>query len=110
MQFAMDLTPLRAIIFDTDWGRDAGRPTTRAARWTCTSPGHNVEFCWLLLHAADVLGMPRQTYAGVVRAHGATTACSSASTTSTAACSPMCPWTGPTARRPRSSSGSRPRR
>ncbi len=32
-----------------------------------TSYGHNVEFAWLLLHAADILGQPRDMYAQVVR-------------------------------------------
>jgi mannose/cellobiose epimerase-like protein (N-acyl-D-glucosamine 2-epimerase family) len=66
MQFALDLTPLPAILFATEWGRDA--PPEQAARpLASTSPGHNVEFLWLLLHAADVLGQPRSTYEAVAR-------------------------------------------
>jgi mannose 2-epimerase len=67
-QFAYDFTPLPAIIFDTTWGRDADVEDGRAAKpLDQTSPGHNVEFAWLLLHAADVLGLPREQYAGVLR-------------------------------------------
>ena len=36
-------------------------------RSTRPSPGHNVEFAWLLLHAADILGIPRAQYADVLR-------------------------------------------
>lgn len=67
-QFAYDFTPLPAINFDTTWGRDAdlgaGEPAKPIDQ---TSPGHNVEFAWLLLHAADVLGVPRGQYADVLR-------------------------------------------
>ncbi len=67
-QFAYDFTPLPAINFDTTWGRDADPEAGKAAKpLDQTSPGHNVEFAWLLLHAADVLGLPRQTYAGLLR-------------------------------------------
>jgi len=67
-QFARDFTPLPAILFDTTWGRDADAPEGRAAKpLDQTSPGHNVELAWLLLHAADVLGIPRDRYAGVLR-------------------------------------------
>jgi mannobiose 2-epimerase len=67
MQFTLDFTPLPAIIFAVSWGRDA-KPSDGLARpLNATSPGHNVELAWLLLHAADILGVPRQTYAEVVR-------------------------------------------
>ncbi|MCL5269298.1 MAG: AGE family epimerase/isomerase [bacterium] len=67
-QFAYDFTPLPAIIFDTTWGRDAPPPGGWPAKpLDQTSPGHNVEFAWLLLHAADVLGVPRAQFATVVR-------------------------------------------
>ena len=68
-QFAYDFTPLPAIIFDTTWGRDAplaGAPdcqslSTRPRRATMwSSPG-------LLMRAADVLGLPREKYADVLR-------------------------------------------
>jgi mannose/cellobiose epimerase-like protein (N-acyl-D-glucosamine 2-epimerase family) len=67
MQFALDFTPLEAILFETEWGRDAEPEGGRAHPLDMTSPGHNVELAWLLLHAADVLGEPRETYAEVVR-------------------------------------------
>ncbi len=67
VQFTMDFEPLPAILFAVSWGRDA-RPADGVARpLNMTSPGHNVEFAWLLLHAADILGIPRQTYAGLIR-------------------------------------------
>jgi len=67
-QFAYDFTPLPAINFDTTWGRDADPEEGTAAKpLDQTSPGHNVEFAWLLLHAADVLGIPREQYADVLR-------------------------------------------
>ena len=67
-QFRYDFTPLPAILFETAWGRDAAPAAGRAAKpLDQTSPGHNVEFAWLLLRAADVLGVPPETYAGVLR-------------------------------------------
>jgi len=67
IHFTYDFTPLPRIIFATEWGRDA-RPTEgQAAPLDQTSPGHNVEFAWLLLHATDILGLPRATYSDVLR-------------------------------------------
>jgi mannobiose 2-epimerase len=66
IQFGLDFTPLPAIMFDVEWGRDA-RPEDGAQRpLIYTSYGHNVEFAWLLLHAADILGQGRASYASVV--------------------------------------------
>ena len=67
-QFSCDFTPLPAINFDTTWGRDADPEDGQGAKpLDQTSPGHNVEFAWLLLHAAEILGLPRETYARVLR-------------------------------------------
>ncbi len=66
IHFTYDYQPLPRIIFATEWGRDA-HPTEGEAPLDQTSPGHNVELAWLLLHAADILGVPRQEYAGVLR-------------------------------------------
>jgi mannose 2-epimerase len=54
-QFALDFTPLRAIMFRTVWGADRdneGEPRPLDN----TSYGHNIEFLWLFLHALEVLG------------------------------------------------------
>jgi mannose/cellobiose epimerase-like protein (N-acyl-D-glucosamine 2-epimerase family) len=67
IQFTYDFQPLRRIIFATEWGRDAHPVDQVAAPIDQTSPGHNVELAWLLLHAADTLGTARETYAPVVR-------------------------------------------
>ena len=66
IHFAYDWTPLPRIIFATEWGRDAMQDSGEAPL-DQTSPGHNVEFAWLLLHAADVLEIPRSEYARVIR-------------------------------------------
>ena len=67
IQFALDFTPLPAIMFDVEWGRDKPPEDGQARPLEYTSYGHNVEFAWLLLHAADILAQPRQQYAAVVR-------------------------------------------
>jgi mannobiose 2-epimerase len=67
IQYALDFTPLPAIIFATRWGRDADPEDKVARPLDFTSFGHNLEFVWLLLHAADVLGQPRSRYAEVMR-------------------------------------------
>ncbi len=75
VQFTLDWKPLAPILFATEWGRNAGQDDGLRGQVDNTSPGHNVEFIWLLLHAADVLGLERQTYAEVVRPiceHGVT--------------------------------------
>ena len=66
MQFSLDWTPLAPIMFATDWGRDAEQGGGLRGPLDLTSPGHNVEFFWLLLHAADIVGIPRQQFAPVV--------------------------------------------
>jgi mannose/cellobiose epimerase-like protein (N-acyl-D-glucosamine 2-epimerase family) len=67
MQFALDFTPLPAILFDVGWGRDAVPEDGLQRPLDYTSYGHNVEFAWLLLHAANTMGQRRQNYADVVR-------------------------------------------
>jgi mannobiose 2-epimerase len=67
IHFTWDWKPLARIIFATEWGRDAAPENAPAHPMDMTSPGHNVEFVWLLLHAADVLGIPRSQYASLVR-------------------------------------------
>ena len=69
IQYAADFTPLPAILFDVEWGRDAAPADGDARPLNYTSYAHNVEFAWLLLHAADVMGLPRETYGDVVRAN-----------------------------------------
>ncbi len=59
IQFALDFTPLPAIIFNTQWGRDAAPEDGVARPLDTTSYGHNVEYAWLLLHAYDILGHAR---------------------------------------------------
>lgn len=66
-QFTYDFHPLPAIIFATTWGRDAKPDAGDAHPLDLTSYGHNVELAWLLLHAADILGMDRSTYAPILR-------------------------------------------
>jgi len=67
IQFGLDFEPLPAILFSVEWGRDAEPEDGLARHLSCTSYGHNVEFAWLLLHTADVLGIPRDNYSEVVR-------------------------------------------
>jgi len=60
-QFALDFTPLRAIMFRNVWGSDRDnegepRPLNN------TSFGHNVELAWLLKHTADTLNDPLDLY------------------------------------------------
>ncbi len=53
-QFALDFTPLPAIMFKTVWGSDRdnqGEPRPM----NNTSYGHNIEFLWLFLHALEVI-------------------------------------------------------
>ncbi len=67
-QFTYDFSPLPAINFDTTWGRDADPEQGQIAKpLDQTSPGHNVEFAWLLLHAAEILGMSPDKYIPVLR-------------------------------------------
>ncbi|NLE45439.1 MAG: N-acylglucosamine 2-epimerase [Chloroflexi bacterium] len=67
MQFSLDFKPLPAILFDVEWGRDAEPEDGLARPISYTSYGHNVEFAWLLLHAAEILDCPLEEYAGIAR-------------------------------------------
>ena len=67
MHFSLDFKPLAVILFATQWGRDAERKEEEARPLNNTSYGHNVEFIWLLLHACDILGIPRGAYAEPAR-------------------------------------------
>ena len=67
LQFSLDFEPLPAIIFDTQWGRDADPVDGKARPLDLTSYGHNVEFLWLLLHAADIRRRSRAEHAALAR-------------------------------------------
>ena len=65
-QFSLDFGPLPAIRFDVAWGTDED-PASGSIPIEITSYGHNVEFAWLLLLAADALGDRREVYSPIVR-------------------------------------------
>ena len=68
MQFTPDFTPVRAIRFEgVAWGRDEDPDGEDSFPLDTTSYGHNVELGWLLLRAADALGVERRRYAPVVQ-------------------------------------------
>jgi mannobiose 2-epimerase len=61
-QFTFDWTPLRAILFKNVWGADRDVDDQEGRPLDNTSFGHNVEFCWLLKHALDILGLDVDPY------------------------------------------------
>jgi mannobiose 2-epimerase len=61
-QFTFDWTPLRAILFKNVWGADRDVEDQEGRPLDNTSFGHNVEFCWLLKHALDILGLDVDPY------------------------------------------------
>ena len=61
-QFALDWTPLRAILFRDVWGADRDVEDDEGRPMNNTSFGHNVEFGWLLDHTIDVLGLDREEF------------------------------------------------
>ncbi len=63
-QFALDFTPLPIAGFDVQWGRDEVSDVEDTTE--LVSYGHDIEFAWLLLGAADALDQPRSTHAEVV--------------------------------------------
>jgi len=66
MQFTWGFEPLAPIRFEVEWGSDEG-PPGEAFPLDLTSYGHNLELAWLLHRADDVLGVPRERHAGIVR-------------------------------------------
>jgi mannobiose 2-epimerase len=66
-QFALDWTPLRAIIFRDVWGSDRDVEDDEGRPLDNTSFGHNVEFGWLLKHSVDILGLDPQEYTPRIR-------------------------------------------
>ena len=67
-QFWIDWTIAPQIKFNIIWGWDRfSDGFAKSHPEDNTSYGHNVEFAWLLLYAADGLGQPRETYADVTR-------------------------------------------
>jgi len=61
-QFALDWTPLRAILFKDVWGADRDVEDDEGRPINNTSFGHNVEFAWLLIHAIRILGLDIEPY------------------------------------------------
>ena len=66
-QFALDWTPLRAILFKDVWGSDRDVEDDKGRPLNNTSYGHNVEFAWLLKHSVDVLGLNVADYTETMR-------------------------------------------
>ena len=61
-QFALDWTPLRAIIFKDVWGADRDVDDEEGRPINNTSFGHNVEFAWLLNHTINILGLDQEPH------------------------------------------------
>jgi len=62
-QFWADWTVAPQIKFDIIWGWDRfSEDGLKSSAEDNTSYGHNVEFAWLLLHALDIAGIPRDEY------------------------------------------------
>jgi len=66
-QFALDWTPLRAIIFRDVWGSDRDVEAEEGRPLNNTSFGHNVEFCWLLNHTINTLSLDPEPYKDIMR-------------------------------------------
>ncbi len=66
-QFAIDWTPLRAILFKDVWGADRDVEGDEGRPLDNTSFGHNVEFAWLLLHSINILGLDVEPYKETLR-------------------------------------------
>ncbi len=61
-QFALDWTPLRAVLFADVWGSDRDVEDDEGRPMNNTSFGHNVEFAWLLNHTCNILGLDVEQY------------------------------------------------
>ncbi len=61
-QFALDWTPLQAILFADVWGSDRDVEEDHGRPLNNTSFGHNVEFAWLLNHSVEILALDREAY------------------------------------------------
>lgn len=66
-QFALDWTPLRAILFKDVWGSDRDVDDDEGRPLNNTSYGHNIEFAWLLIHAIKILGLNIEDYKEAAR-------------------------------------------
>ncbi len=66
-QFALDWTPLRAILFKNVWGADRDVEQDEGRPMNNTSFGHNVEFAWLFKHTADILDLDLEAYEDTLR-------------------------------------------
>lgn len=66
-QFALDWTPLRAILFADVWGSDRDVDNDEGRPMNNTSFGHNVEFGWLLNHTVEILGLEREPFLPLFR-------------------------------------------
>lgn len=66
-QFALDWTPLRAILFKDVWGSDRDVEEDEGRPLNNTSFGHNVEFAWLLKLTIDTLGLDLDDYKATMR-------------------------------------------
>jgi mannobiose 2-epimerase len=65
-QFALDWTPLAAVEFELEWGRDEAPEDGEARPLDTINYGHDVELAWLLGRAWDVLGRDRAGLTPVV--------------------------------------------
>ena len=66
-QFALDWTPLRAILFKNVWGADRDVEDDEGRPLNNTSFGHNVEFAWLFKHTTDILDLDLEPYKDTLR-------------------------------------------
>ncbi|MAF67567.1 MAG: N-acylglucosamine 2-epimerase [Planctomycetes bacterium] len=65
-QFALDWTPLPAVEFDLEWGRDEAPEDGEARALDTVNYGHDVELAWLLGRAFEVSGRERASLGSFV--------------------------------------------